>query len=279
MTEIHEFHPLMMWHLECQAPAPPSDLVSSIQIGDGPIVYGYGEASMVPGAELTVLMVTEEQDSRTEWLSGIDGLVISTAESSDGISLLSAMAGKGTHGDGTQAWMRKGFMTAVKGMQNADKDIQIAAMVCSSRYDKLGKEQAARRERARELMGAEASDCEQVRPLEMFYSKVRALASRVADSPELLAATDVQFLGLTAADDGDNDESEAMSVTTPPHPVSAGSLPTAAGTSAVDSPVVAGDELAVIRRRRRGPGTWGGAGGRSPPAPFPMFLSHSSTIK
>ena len=94
-------------------------------------------------------------------------------------------------------------------------------------------------------MGAEASDCEQVRPLEMFYSKVRALASRVADSPELLAATDVQFLGLTAADDGDNDESEAMSVTTPPHPVSAGSLPTAAGTSAVDSPVVAGDELAV----------------------------------
>jgi hypothetical protein len=143
VTEIHEFHPLMMWHLECQAPAPPGDLVSSIQIGDRPIVYGYCEASMVHGAELTVLMVTEEQDSRTEWLSGIDGLVISTAESSDGISLLSAMAGKGTHGDGTQAWMRKGFMTAVKGMRSADKDIQIAAMVCSSRYDNLCKEQAA----------------------------------------------------------------------------------------------------------------------------------------
>ena len=244
VTEIHEFHPLMMWHLECQAPAPPSDLVSSIQIGDGPIVYGYGEASMVPGTELTVLMVTAEQDSRTEWLSGIDRLVISTAESSDGISLLSAMAGKGTHGDGTQAWMHKGFMSAVKGMQNADKDIQIVAMVCSSKYDKLGKEQAARRERTRELMGAEASDCEQVRPLEMFYNKVRALVSRVADSPELLAATDVQFLGLRP-DDGDNDESEAMLVNTPPHPVSAGSLPTVAGTSAVDSPVVASDELAA----------------------------------
>ena len=136
-------------------------------------------------------------------------------------------------------------------MLNADKDIQIAAMVCSTRYAKLGKEQAARRERALELMrasgeltGAEASDGEQVRPLEMFYNKVHLLASKVADCPELLVSTDVQFLQLTAVDDDDNDESAAMSVTTPPHPVSAGSLPTPAGTSAVDPPVVAGDELA-----------------------------------
>jgi hypothetical protein len=121
----------------------PSGLVSSIQIGNGPIVYGNGEASMGSGAELTVLMVTAEEDSHTEWLSGIDGLVISTAESSEGISLLSAMASKGTHCDGTQEWMHKGFMSAMKGMQNADKDIQIAAMVCLSKYDKLGKEQAA----------------------------------------------------------------------------------------------------------------------------------------
>ena len=40
-----------------------------------------------------------------------------------------------------------------------------------------------------------------------------------------------------------------------------------------------GTNCRLIRRRRRGPGTWGSAGGQSPPAPFPMFLSHSSTIK
>ena len=135
-------------------------------------------------------------------------------------------------------------------MLNADKDIQIAAMVCSTRYENLGKEQAARRERARELMrasgeltGAEASDGEQVRPLEMFYNKVHLLASKVADCPELLVSTDVQFLQLTVVDDDDNDESAAMSVTTPPHPVSAGSLPTQVGTC-VDAPVAGGDELA-----------------------------------
>ena len=52
-------------------------------------------------------------------------------------------------------------------------------------------------------------------------------------------------MGLTAADDDDNEGSDAMSVTSPSNSVSAGSLPTVAGTSAVDSPAVASDELAV----------------------------------
>ena len=54
-------------------------------------------------------MVSADEDSHTEWLSGFNGLVITTAESSKGISLLSAMVGNGTHVDGTQVWMRKAF--------------------------------------------------------------------------------------------------------------------------------------------------------------------------
>ena len=51
---------------------------------------------------------------------------------------------------------------------------------------------------------------EQVRPVELFYDKVHLLASKVADCPELLASSDVQFLQLNAVDGDDDDGSAAV---------------------------------------------------------------------
>ena len=67
-----------------------------------------------------------------------------------------------------------------------------------------------------------------------------------ANCPDLLAPTDVKFLGLNPSwTASDNDSSEAVMVTSPSNTVSAGSLPTTEGTSAVDTPSVGGDELAA----------------------------------
>ena len=74
---VYEFHPLMMWHTVEEQPAgvQPLSMISSIQIGDGPVVYSSDVSSMAAGSELTVLMVTAEQGNRNEWLS-VDGLVM-----------------------------------------------------------------------------------------------------------------------------------------------------------------------------------------------------------
>ena len=148
------------------------------------------------------------------WLSRVDGLDVATAESDEGISLLAAMAGKGTHDNGTQEWMSKAFLSILKSVKTADDgDIQIAAMLCSSKYEKLAKEQATRRERALELMGSGAvTECEKTAELtrhvvslatemETFFSKIVALAIRVATCTHLLVPADVKFLRLTAAYD------------------------------------------------------------------------------
>ena len=174
------------------------------------------------------------------------GLAVSTAESGKGISLLSAMAGRGTSSSGTQEWMRKSFLLVMKSMQGADRDIQIAAMLCASKFEKLAKEQATQRAQALELMGPEESaECEQIRPLETFFHKICVLALHVAASPELLVLTDIQFLGLVVAADGDNKGIEAMSVSFSSSPMSAGLLLTTTGMSTMDTPAVASNNLAV----------------------------------
>ena len=143
---VYEFHPLMMWNVveEQTGGARSCDIVSSIQIGDGPTVYSRDWSSMAADSELTVLMVNAEQTGRPEWLS-VDGLVVTTAVSDEGISLLSAMAGQGTHPEGTQEWMRPSFMSTLDNLKKADKDIQIMAMVCEAKYAKLGREQGVGR--------------------------------------------------------------------------------------------------------------------------------------
>ena len=155
-------------------------LRSSYQIGDGPVIYGQSADIDSAGHDLAVLVGTMEVgSSEAAWLNRVDGLDLNTTESDESISLLAAMAGKGTHHDGTQSWMEKPFLTISKRMKTAeDGDIQLTAVLCSSRYEKLAKEQATKQERVCELLDLETAEetCEKTTELtKLVVSKAKEM--------------------------------------------------------------------------------------------------------